>query len=380
MFKNPRIRFNALYRQRKFILIASCLSAVSLVMLFGYKSGPAKNGQAVTGAPFNSSQTCAKCHSGGSYGGAIKTQLLDSANKVVKTYVPGRKYTLKIFMSKTSTTTVKYAFQTTAATATTNLNINKWGTLPANTHNTLLSGHNYVEQSTVLTNATTKIPWIGPVKGTGSVKFYTAGNLVNNTGGTTGDQPVNAVLTVTESVAFAPLAINNLTGNIRANNAAISWSTADENNVHSFIVEKSTNSNDFKEAGIVMAKGGGDYTFNDFAFDNKAYYRIKITDTKGATSYSEPLNLTRADKLNYKLGLYGHAGYAYVQFSNGGKAQKVQVLYTDMQGRSLSSGATFANEGDNIWEIPKGSVKGIVIINVITEDGIRTSMKFNANQ
>jgi len=380
MFKNPRIRFTALYRQRKFILIASCLSAVSLVMLFGYKSGPAKNGQAVTGAPFNTSQICAKCHSGGSYGGAIKTQLLDSANKVVKTYVPGRNYTLKIFMSKTSATAVKYAFQTTAATATTNLNINKWGTLPANTHNTLLSGHNYVEQSTSLTPSTIKIPWTGPVKGTGSVKFYTAGNLVNNTGGTSGDQPVNTSLTITEGIAFAPLALSNLTGNIKANNAVISWSTADENNIHSFIVEKSTNNTDFKEVGTIMAKGGGDYTFNDFAADNKAYYRIRITDTKGSASYSEPINLTKPDKLNYKLSLYSHAGYAYVQFSNGGKAQKVQVMYTDMQGRSLSSGVTFANEGDNVWEIPKGKVKGIVIINVITEDGIRTSMKFNANQ
>lgn len=379
MFKNPRIRFTALYRQRKFILIASCLSAVSLVLLFGYKAGPARSGQAVTGAPFNTSQTCAKCHSGGSYGGAIKTQLLDSTNKVVKKYVPGGKYTFKIFMSKTSATVVKYAFQTTAATATTNLNINKWGTLPANTHNTLLSGHNYVEQSTSLTPATIKIPWTGPVKGTGSVKFYTAGNLVNGTGGTTGDQPVNTSLTITEGIAFAPIALNDLTGNIKINHADISWSTDNENDIHSFIVEKSANNADFKEVGTIMAKGGGDYTFNDFSFDNKAYYRVRITDTKGSASYSEPINLTKAGKLNYKLSLYSHAGYAYVQFSNGGKAQKVQVMYTDMQGRALSSGVTFANEGDNVWEIPKGKVKGIVIINVTTEDGIRTSMKFSAN-
>jgi len=379
MFKNLRKKLNALYRYKVFMTAASFVCFVVLFMLFAYKDGPAKNGQAVTGAPFNSSQTCAKCHSGGSYGGAIRTQLLDSTNTIVKTYVPGRKYTFKIILSKTSAATLKYGFQTTAVKATTNANINKWGTLPANTHNTLLSGHNYIEQSIALTNSQIRIPWIAPVKGTGSVKFYTAGNLVNGTGGTSGDQPVNNVLTITEGVALMPAIFSNVNASMQNNTAVVSWSALNENKIHSYIVEKSLNGTDYKEAGTVMSKGNGDYNFTDLFFNNKAQYRIKVTDTEGNTAYSDEVTLTKPDAANYKLSLYSHAGYGYVMFSNGSKAQRVQVTYSDIQGRILSTGITYANEGDNIWEIPKGKVKGIVIVNVTTADGIRTSLKLIAN-
>ncbi|WP_158638309.1 choice-of-anchor V domain-containing protein [Panacibacter ginsenosidivorans] len=375
MLKFSRTHFAALYRQKKFIIVVCSLCVVALLILQSYKSGPAKNGQAVTGAPFNSSLTCSKCHGGGSYGGSIKTQLLDSTNKAVGKYMPGKKYTFRIMFSKTSTTTTLYGFQTTAATLT-NVNINKWNTLPANTHNTLLSSHNYIEQSTALTTSIIRIPWTGPKKGTGSIKFYTAGNLVNNNGGTTGDQPVSAILTVTESAPVAAITLNNLNGNIQNNIANITWSTPNENEVHSYIIEKSTNNTNFQEIGTVMSKGGGDYKFTDPAFNSKAYYRVRITDVNGNTSFSDAVTLASPDKNNYKLGLYNHAGYSYILFSNGGRAQKVQVVYTDIQGRPLSSGITFANEGDNTWDIPRTKIKGIVIVNVITEDGIRTSLKF----
>ncbi|MEP6846887.1 MAG: choice-of-anchor V domain-containing protein [Panacibacter sp.] len=380
MFKNPRNRLTALYQQKKKIIITCCLSTVCLLALLSYKVGPAKNGQGSYRSPFNSSLTCAKCHNGGSYGGTIVTQLLDSANKVVKTYVPGRNYTFKIQLKKTSTLTTKYGFQTTAATST-NVNVNKWGTLPANTHNTLLSGHNYVEQSTALTPSVIKIPWVGPVKGTGSVKFYTAGNIVDNTGGTSGDQPVNKTLIITEGAALLPFTLNNISGSIQNNNAVISWSASNEMDVHTYTVEKNTDNVSFKEIGSKMVKGdNGDYSFTDAGFDSKAYYRVKVTDIKGSVSFSDAVKLIKPDKLNYKLSLYNHAGYASIMFSNGGKAQKAQVVYTDIMGKPLSSGITFANEGDNMWDIPHGSIKGIVIVNVITEDGIRTSLKFATNR
>lgn len=380
MFKNLRNKFLTVYWQKKFIVATSFVCCVSAFLLVSYKSGPAKNGTAVTGAPFNNSQTCSNCHSGGSYGGTIRTQLLDSTNKVVKTYVPGAHYTFKIIMSKTSTlTTLKYGFQTTAATSTGAKNINKWGTLPTNTHNTLLSGHNYVEQSTALSTAQIKIPWTGPVKGTGSIKFYTAGNIVNNNGGTSGDQPVNNVLAITEGVALMPVTLSNINATAQNTSALITWSTENENKVHSYVIEKSLNNADFKEIGTVMSKGDGDYRFTDPGYDGKAYYRIKVKDIANTSSYSEELALIKPDAKNYKLSLYNHAGYAYIMFSNGGKAQKVQLTYTDIQGRALSSGITYANEGDNIWEIPKGKLKGVVIINAVTEDGIRTSLKFIAN-
>ena len=379
MFSKVHYTQSVIHRQRKGIIVLMLIGTFLCLTLLGYKSGPAKNGQTVTGAPFNSNQTCAKCHSGGNFGGTIKTQLLDSANKVTGKYVPGKKYTFKILFSKTSTATPKYAFQTTAATLA-NANINKWGTLPANTHNTLKSGHNYVEQSTTLTTAQIKIPWTAPVAGTGSVKFYTAGNLVNGNGSSSGDQPLNTILTVTESAAAAAaIAINNFSADFQSNSAAVKWSTERESHIHSYTIEKSTDNVNYRDAGTMLSRGGGDYSFKDYAFDKKASYRIRITDNAGAVSYSDEITVVKPDKANYKLSLYNHAGNGYIMFSNGGKAQKVQLLFADIQGRPISSGITYANEGDNMWDIPKNSPKGIIVINVITEDGIRTSLKFMNN-
>jgi len=378
MFRNSRIR-NAVLQQRKKIAVATaCVIMLGLsVSLLSYKNGPAKNGQAVTGAPFNNNQTCTKCHSGGNFGGSIGVQLQDSAKKAVTSYVPGRSYTLRININKTSTASAKYGFQTTCAKTTGGGNINKWGTLPANTHVTLLSAHHYVEQSTALTNKTILIPWTGPAKGSGSVTFYTSGNIVNNNGSESGDQPVHKNLVIAEGVALlSPVVFSSYQASLQNNNAVVNWSTTKEDNITRFILEKSSNGTDFTTAAAITAKGWGSYSFTDYAFSGKAYYRLKMVDIAGNTSNNEILTLVKPDKNNYSLRFFNHAGTAYFIFANGARQQKIQVTFADLQGHVLSSGITLANEGDNALQIPQVAAKGMGVINVVTEDGIRTTMKF----
>ena len=204
MFKNTTHKIASLAKQNKISSALLAFSGVALWVIFSsYVAGPAKSGnQLVTGAPFNSGLTCAQsgCHGGGAFGGTITTQLLDSATILpVTAYVTGKAYKFQILLKKT-TGKPKYGFQTTAATAT-GTNVNKWGKATAGTHSILKVKHNYVEQSTALTSGTITIPWTGAAAGTGSVVFYTAGNLVNGDGGTSGDQVVNNSLTITQAPA-----------------------------------------------------------------------------------------------------------------------------------------------------------------------------------
>lgn len=211
------------YSAKKMKLAIYSVAVISITLTFlSMAAGPAKSGEAVTGAPFNNGKTCTKCHSGGNFGGTIKTQLFDSiTNTAVTAYSPGKKYYLKITMAKTSTTIPKYGFQTTAATLA-NVNVNKWGPAPAKTHNKLLKGHNYLEQSVKLTSGTIKLPFTGPAIGTGSIVFYTAGNLVNGTGNESGDQPVKTSLTITEGPAPQVIAANQNQQNVIAVKYSIS--------------------------------------------------------------------------------------------------------------------------------------------------------------
>ncbi|MEP7319270.1 MAG: choice-of-anchor V domain-containing protein [Panacibacter sp.] len=307
MLKNTLERMASAIQQKKIMGTLVCFLAVAIwAIISSYANGPAKNGQVVTGAPFNSNQTCIKsgCHGGGVFGGAIATQLIDSAtNQAVTAYVPGKAYKLRIAITKTSGAP-KYGFQTTAAT-TAGANVNTWGVAPASTHNKLSKGHNYFEHSKALKSGNILIPWKGPAAGTGSVVFYTAGNLVNGDGSTSGDQPVNTSLTVTQAPPVA--------GIIAGNN----------------------------------------------------------------TPAAKPLV---ANKNSYSLKLYNQEGSMYVMFHNGQRQQKVQLTYTDLQGNTLLNGVTVANEGDNVWPVKGDKVKGIVVVNVITEDGVRTSLKVIVNQ
>ena len=282
------------------ILTMFVLMAASIIMLSN-KDGAAKNGNLVTGAPFNSKKTCSKCHSGGKYGAAIKLQLLDSATLTpVTSYSPGGKYKFRITLTDTSVKVQKYGFQTTAATLASK-NINTWGVIPSNTHNILKSGHNYVEHNAPLASGVITLPWTGPAKGTGSVKFYAAGNVVNGNNSTSGDQPKNDSLLIAESPAPA-------------------------------------------------------------AFAN--------TDAG------------RNTKINpqYSLSFYAHSGERGVLFSNGGAQQKTQIIFTDMQGNILYTNSTIMNQGDNLVPVPSnGKVKGLVVITIITQDGVKTSMKIGLN-
>lgn len=218
---------------------AVCIALTGIFVLQGYKAGPAKDSnQTVTGAPFNSNKTCSKCHSGGNFGGSINLQLLDASNTPVTSYIPGATYTYKISMGHTSGTP-KYGFQTTAAlTSSGNTNYNNWGSLPSNTHNTVVSGRNYVEQSTSLTSGDISISFTAPAAGSGTLTFYAAGNLVNGNGGTSGDQPVNTSLTITEGNVL-PVTILYFKGALQNNAALLTWATSQEVNNKEFVIEKS---------------------------------------------------------------------------------------------------------------------------------------------
>lgn len=205
-------KINTFIVQNKMKTILSVFGFIALgLLVLSNTNGPARNGNLVTGAPFNGKKTCTKCHSGGRLGAAIKLQLLDSATLTpVSAYSPGGKYKFRITLTDTTSKVTKFGFQVAAAAVNGSTNINTWGKVPTNTHNILKSGRNYVEQSTPLSSGVITIPWNGPAKGTGSVKFYTAGNVVNNNGGTSGDQPKNDSLLITEGPAPA-FAVNTQT-------------------------------------------------------------------------------------------------------------------------------------------------------------------------
>jgi len=192
-------------------LVAASAILFAVIFCMNYTTGPAVGGVARTGAPFDGG-TCATCHGGGTFAPTITLSLL-SGTTTVTSYTPGASYTVQIAMTTSSTATHKYGFQITCATST-GTDINNWGALPTSTHNTLLSSHHYVEQSTQLSGGTISIPWTAPAAGTGTVKFYTCGNVVNNNGADNGDNPIATNLSVTETIPCVAPTLSSTVTNI----------------------------------------------------------------------------------------------------------------------------------------------------------------------
>lgn len=72
--------------------------------------------------------------------------------------------------------------------------------------------------------------------------------------------------------------------------ALLHWRTAGETNFSHFEVERSVDGNNWNKSGEVAAKGGSssnDYSFTDILLrGGNSYYRLKMTDRDGSSSYS----------------------------------------------------------------------------------------------
>jgi hypothetical protein len=86
----------------------------------------------------------------------------------------------------------------------------------------------------------------------------------------------------------------------------LSWSTVSESNNSMFVVEKSTDGQEFTPAGTVRGSGNSNaikkYTFLDAqATSTKIYYRLKQVDFDGSFNHSEVLTINKKIETNVML-------------------------------------------------------------------------------
>lgn len=154
------------------------------------------------------------------------------------------------------------------------------------------------------------------------VVYAGAGSNVTVTGLTAGDvyyykvfeyngsaAPVyNTGSVLSGSVATVTLPVTWLYFNATQKSDAIllTWGTAAETNSKYFVVERSSNGNDYQEAGRVAASGNsaGDqhYSFRDIVpAQQKWFYRLKQTDIDGAFTYSKIVLVQTAEQATARL-------------------------------------------------------------------------------
>lgn len=157
---------------------------------------------------------------------------------------------------------------------------------------------------------------LNPLTQTGLVSYYTANKgisagdntglltLIDQTGVNNGildgyalNGAASNFIAQNSSVTTLPVRWLNFTVQSQnEKNALLSWSTASEHNSLDFIVQRSSNGNDWQMIGTLKAAGNSDqvnnYSFSDLSeLNGLYYYRILKRDIDGRSNYSIVRNI-----------------------------------------------------------------------------------------
>jgi hypothetical protein len=103
-----------------------------------------------------------------------------------------------------------------------------------------------------------------------------------------------------------PVSLLGFQATLKEKNALLNWKTTNHYNFSHFVIEKSTDARNFKQAAIVFApensSSENNYNYKDNLLnipDKAIYYRIQMVDVNGSSSYSETrtVRLTEENKL-----------------------------------------------------------------------------------
>lgn len=116
----------------------------------------------------------------------------------------------------------------------------------------------------------------------------------------------SAVLSGSAATGTLPVTWLYFNATQKSDRVALAWGTSAEMNSAYFIVERSINGVDFKEAGRVEARNNSvvdqHYSFNDVVTaEQKLYYRLKQTDKDGTYNYSKIVSVQTTEKTTARI-------------------------------------------------------------------------------
>lgn len=308
------------------------LGLVFSVVLLTSGTKEVKSNNGITG------QTTAGCTCHGSQSGTV------TLSGIPATTLKSTAYTFSI--TYTPTTSYKYFgldVKASSGTLTAGTGMKKSGTEV--THSAPFGG------TTAASYTFAGIGWTAPATA-GTTTFTYACVAGTSTGSTSGPWQkgsfATSVVLPVELASFGATKQSN-------NNVLISWKTSIEINTSYFEVEKSKDAKTFTAFAKVAASGNSNvaksYSVNDIADNNTTatYYRIKIVDKNGETSYSniQSINTKVNTTLNTVYPNPAKKGQDVNVELNSDKEQSITFVLVNQQGQIVSSKIKNIQQGYN---------------------------------
>ena len=160
------------------------------------------------------------------------------------------------------------------------------------------------------------------------------------------------------------------------NKVTLNWTVADNETVHSFEIERSTNGRDFTTVGVVFASekmGTENYMFYEtVTASDRVMYRLRMIDKGQDIDYSRILVFQTRTLITNDVRIYGNPVKDKLTFSFYSNAtQEVNIKVYDLAGKTLMSQKVNSAEGSNLLSLPLNATftPGMYVVEVANADG-----------
>lgn len=180
-----------------------------------------------------------------------------------------------------------------------------------------------------------------------------------------------------------PVTIINFTGRGRGTNNLLTWKVAQEQNMRSYDVERSTDGINFTRIGSVLPTGNSEYSYVDDVSGLHAstyYYRLRSIDLDGDFRFSTIVRIKAT--IN---GLYVSATNPFskkLQVTvDAPSNDRLTIMITDFSGKLLLKKEINVLEGTNAFEIPEAAnfANGMYVMKVTGSEQSQTIKLIKGN-
>ncbi len=162
---------------------------------------------------------------------------------------------------------------------------------------------------------------------------------------------------LTSTATLLPIQLLNFSVKLTSSNyVEANWQITASSNPKSFIIERSNDGNAFNAIGTVNGNLSTNYSFidNSITKNGYQYYRLKMTDLDGKTTYSNIARVFVNNGSLYISNIYPQPtkGENVTVVISSTEKNKLQLVVTDVVGRTMSTKIVVVEKGDNTIQIP----------------------------
>ncbi len=160
----------------------------------------------------------------------------------------------------------------------------------------------------------------------------------------------------------------------------LTWEAVSETNMNQYELERSDNGKSFAQINRQAAgnKERASYSYSDYVLPAIGFYRLRITELDGTSSYSKTVKLVRDARSETSTAvLYPNPARQQVTIQlNAAQSGGVTIRIADIMGQAIYQNDYNTAKGINEWNVPLASyAKGIYIVTFSEKGGITSTQK-----